>query len=180
MTSLVGSLTAVQSTPLPRSGRASSQSSGRSCGHWLLTAGPICWEKQEANKTSVFRRKEHPSVCWLPRPSHSGQATSTALAGGGVPSQDTCRATCTDAAPPPWRGPSRQPEPRCIWAQTPESETWAQRSPGDVTAPSRAGGLLPCRRAQPLPGSPRCLVQGRPWTHRCANESNVALDPLSE
>lgn len=85
MTSLVGSLTAVQSTPLPRSGRASSQSSGRSCGHWLLTAGPICWEKQEANKTSVFRRKEHPSVCWLPRPSHSGQATSTALAGGGGP-----------------------------------------------------------------------------------------------
>lgn len=85
MTSLVGSLTAVQSTPLPRSGRASSQSSGRSCGHWLLTAGPICWEKQEANKTSVFRRKEHPSVCWLPRPSHSGQATSTALAGGGSP-----------------------------------------------------------------------------------------------
>lgn len=53
-----------------------------------------------------------------------------------------------------------------------------QRSPGDMTAPSRGGGLLPGRHAQPPPGSPRCLAQGRPWTHRCAKESPVAWTPL--
>lgn len=53
-----------------------------------------------------------------------------------------------------------------------------QRSPGDMTAPSRGGGLLPGHHAQPPPGSPRCLAHGRPWTRRCAKESPVAWTAL--
>ena len=63
MTALVGSLTALQSAPLPWSGRASSQSSGHSCGHWLVTVWPIFWEKQKANN---FSKKKGASQCVLP------------------------------------------------------------------------------------------------------------------
>lgn len=102
MTALVGSLTALQSAHLPWSGRASSQSSGHSCGHWLVTAWPICWEKQKAND---FSKERSLPVC-------AGASPGLAIVVrcqvqpwlGGIPSQDICRATCTDTAPPPRRG----------------------------------------------------------------------------
>lgn len=92
----------------------------------------------KAEGKRLFKRKEPPSVCWgLPRPSHSGQVPSAALAGGHpltghLPSHLHRHSSPTTAG-----------APVCIWAQNPESETWAQRPPGDVTPrPGQAAFFL--------------------------------------
>lgn len=65
MTALIGSLNPVQNAPLCWSGRASCQSPGHSCGHWLVTAWPICGESGRQTRL-VLKRKERPSVSLLP------------------------------------------------------------------------------------------------------------------